>query len=67
MTEVTCFVALPFIAVDDGIAAGEPTDASIQTSLYCALRRYPAKKVTSAQSLLAVLATLPPAISAMPR
>ena len=26
MTEVTYFVALPFVAVDDGIAAGEPTE-----------------------------------------
>jgi hypothetical protein len=26
MTEVTYFVALPFIAAEDGIAAGEPTE-----------------------------------------
>ena len=26
MTEVTYFVALPFVASDDGIAAGEPTE-----------------------------------------
>jgi hypothetical protein len=26
MAEVTYFVALPFVAADDGIAAGEPTD-----------------------------------------
>src|ERR1700730_7290163 len=26
MAEVTYFVALPFIATDDGIAAGEPTE-----------------------------------------
>jgi hypothetical protein len=26
MAEVTYFVALPFIAPDDGIAAGEPTE-----------------------------------------
>ena len=26
MTEVTYFVALPFVAADDGIAAGEPTE-----------------------------------------
>jgi len=26
MAEVTCFVALPFVAADDGIAAGEPVE-----------------------------------------
>ena len=26
MTEVTYFVALPFVAADDGIAAGEPVE-----------------------------------------
>ena len=26
MTEVTYFVALPFVAADDGIAAGKPTE-----------------------------------------
>ena len=26
MTEVTYFVALPFVATEDGIAAGEPTE-----------------------------------------
>jgi hypothetical protein len=26
MTEVTYFVALPFVAADDGIAAGEPME-----------------------------------------
>ncbi len=25
MAEVTCYVALPFVAADDGTAAGEPT------------------------------------------
>lgn len=28
MTEVTYFVALPFVAADDGIAAGEPTECT---------------------------------------
>jgi hypothetical protein len=28
MTEVTYFVALPFVAADDGVAAGEPTAGS---------------------------------------
>jgi hypothetical protein len=26
MTEVTYFVALPFVAAEDGVAAGEPTE-----------------------------------------
>ena len=26
MSEVTYFVALPFVATDDGVAAGEPTE-----------------------------------------
>jgi hypothetical protein len=26
MAEVTYYVALPFIAIDDGVAAGEPTE-----------------------------------------
>jgi hypothetical protein len=26
MAEVTYFVALPFVAADDGVAAGEPTE-----------------------------------------
>ena len=26
MAEVTYYVALPFVAADDGIAAGEPTE-----------------------------------------
>lgn len=26
MTEVTYFVALPFVAADDGVAAGEPNE-----------------------------------------
>jgi hypothetical protein len=30
MAEVTYYVALPFVASDDGVAAGEPTDASIR-------------------------------------
>jgi hypothetical protein len=26
LAEVTCYVALPFVASDDGVAAGEPTE-----------------------------------------
>jgi hypothetical protein len=32
MAEVTYFVALPFVAADDGIAAGEPTCSLLNTS-----------------------------------
>jgi len=33
MAEVTYFVALPFIATDDGIAAGEPTECFNPTAV----------------------------------
>ena len=33
MTEVTYYVALPFIAADDGIAAGEPTECFNPTAV----------------------------------
>jgi hypothetical protein len=33
MAEVTYFVALPFIAADDGVAAGEPTECFNSTAV----------------------------------
>ncbi len=33
MTEVTYFAALPFVAADDGIAAGEPTECFNPTAV----------------------------------
>jgi hypothetical protein len=33
MAEVTYFVALPFVAADDGIAAGEPTECFNPTAV----------------------------------
>jgi hypothetical protein len=33
MAEVTYFVALPFVAADDGIAAGEPTECYNPTAV----------------------------------
>lgn len=33
MAEVTYYVALPVVVADDGMAAGEPTNASIRTPL----------------------------------
>jgi hypothetical protein len=65
MAEVTYFVALPFVAADDGIAAGEPTECFNPVAVV--VRAYLAKKATSAQSPLAAPVTPPPAISAMPK
>jgi hypothetical protein len=33
LTEVTYYVALPFVAADDGIAAGEPTECFNPTAV----------------------------------
>ncbi len=33
MSKLTCFVALPFIATDDGIAAGEPIECFNPTAV----------------------------------
>jgi hypothetical protein len=33
MTEVTYYVALPFVAADDGLAAGEPTECFNPTAV----------------------------------
>jgi hypothetical protein len=33
MTDVTYYVALPFVAADDGIAAGEPTECFNPTAV----------------------------------
>ena len=58
MAEVTYFVALPFVAADDGIAAGEPTECfnpiAVVMRAEASIR---AKKVTSVQSPLAALVT----------
>jgi hypothetical protein len=37
MAEVTYFVALPFVAADDGIAAGEPTELDTFSVKCCEL------------------------------
>jgi hypothetical protein len=50
MAEVTYFVALPFVAVDDGIAAGEPTECFNPNAAVIAPRRFRARKATSARS-----------------
>jgi hypothetical protein len=33
MSEITYYVALPFVASDEGVAAGEPTECFIPTPL----------------------------------
>ena len=63
MAEVTYYVALPFVVAADGIAAGEPMECFNPNA---AVMRYLAKKVTLAQSPLAVTATLLLAISVTP-
>jgi hypothetical protein len=57
MTEVTYFVALPFIAADDGVAPGEAVECFNPTAVgWRALRRFRANRETSAPSLSAALA-----------
>jgi hypothetical protein len=67
MAEVTYYVALPFVAADHGIAAGEPTECFNPNAAVSALKRCRARKVTSAPSHSAALVTLQRAISATPR
>jgi len=63
MTEVTYFVALPFVAADDGIAAGEPTECFNPNAAVMRAEALSRKEGPSAQSPLAALATLLLAIS----
>jgi hypothetical protein len=67
MAEVTYYVALPFVAADDGIAAGEPTECFNPNAAVMRAEALSRKEVTSAQSPLAAPVTLPPAISATPK
>jgi hypothetical protein len=68
MAEVTYYVALPFVVADDGMAAGEPTECfNPNGAVMCAEALSRKEGHVSAQSPLAAPATLPPAISAMPR
>ena len=67
MAEVTYFVALPFVAADDGIAAGEPTECFNPVAVVMraeALSRKPGH-VGAVHS--AGRATPPPATSVMQR
>jgi hypothetical protein len=46
MAEVTYYVALPFVAADDGIAADEPAECFNPNAAVIAPRRYRARKVS---------------------
>jgi hypothetical protein len=67
MPEVTYFVALPFVAADDGIAAGEPTEWFNPNAAVMRAEAYRARKVTLGPSRSAALVIPLQAISAMPR
>jgi hypothetical protein len=67
MAEVTYFVALPFIATDDGVAAGEPTECFNPVAAVMRAEALSRKRGTSARSRSAARVTLLQAISAMPR
>jgi hypothetical protein len=67
MTEVTYYVALPFVAADDGIAAGEPTECFNPIAVVMRAEALSRKEGHVARSHLAALVIPLPAISAMPR
>jgi hypothetical protein len=67
MTEVTYFVALPFVAADDGIAAGEPTECFNSTAVVLRAEALSRKPGHGEPWRSAGQAILPPAISAMQR
>ena len=57
MSEVTYFVALPFVATDDGAAAGESMECFNPVAVV--LKRFRARRATSARLRLAAMATPP--------
>ena len=59
MAEVTYYVALPFIAADDGIAAGEPTECFNPVAVV--MRAEALSRKEGHVGAIALLATLPPA------
>jgi hypothetical protein len=67
MAEVTYYVALPFVATDDGIAAGEPIECFNPVAVVVRAEALSRKEGLSARSLFPAPATLPLAISAMPK
>jgi hypothetical protein len=44
MSELTYYVALPFLAGDDGVAAGEPTECFNPDAAVMRLRRFHARR-----------------------
>jgi hypothetical protein len=60
-------VALPFIATDGGIAAGESTECFNPIAVVVRAEGFRGRKVMLSRSPLAALVTLPGAILAMPR
>ena len=67
MTEVTYFVALPFVAADDGIAAGDPTECLNPLAVVCARKLWRASLDMWERWHSAVREIPRPAISAMRR
>lgn len=67
MAEVTYFVALPFVAADDGIAAGEPTECFNPNAAAMRAEALSRKEGHVGAVALAAAVTLLVAISAMPR
>ena len=67
MAEVTYYVALPFVAADDGIAAGEPTECFNPNAAVMRAEALSRKEGTWTQSPLAAAVTLLLGILAMPR
>jgi hypothetical protein len=67
MAEVTYYVALPFVASDDGVAAGEPTECFNPNAAVMRADASRGKRATSARSRSAELAILLRAISGTPR
>lgn len=67
MTEVTYYVAIPFVASDDGIVAGEPTECFNPTAVVMRAEALSRKEGSLVRSRLAARVILPPAYSVMPR
>jgi hypothetical protein len=67
MAEVTYYVALPFVASEDGIAAGEPTECFNPTAVVIRAEALSRKEGHLARSHSAAQATLPQVFSATPQ
>jgi hypothetical protein len=67
MAEVTYFVALPFVATDDGVAAGEPTECFNPVAVVMRAEVLSRKEGNVAVAFSRTGATLLPGISATPR